>query len=212
MMKRSIWSTGITALSALVVAPVFLFTGAVSAEPSGLEGSYFGTNIDRNRSLDLGYQFLLETEQPTDKIINSILGYPISRQGNASVSAPSSTKENETSGNSFQGRFDVPNLPLSVRGAAALSGETITIEPIVSYDVPVTNNANVYAGAGYSFVRTNGENTLQGNQDSVVLTTGVEAAVSKNIVIYGDAKLRLNSHDNSDTSPVKLQFGAGYRF
>ncbi len=211
-MKRSILSTGITALSALVVAPVFLFTGAVSAEPSGLEGSYFGTIIDRNRALDLGYQFLLETEQPTEQIINSVLGYPMSRQGNASVSDPSSTKDNETSGNSFQGRFDIPNVPISVRGAAAAIGETITIEPMISYDIPVTNNANIYAGAGYSFVRTNGENPLQRNQDSMVLTTGVEAAVSNNVIIYGDAKFRLNSHDNSDTSPVKLQFGAGYRF
>ncbi len=84
--------------------------------------------------------------------------------------------------------------------------------PIISYDVPVTNNANVYAGVGYSFVEANGEPSPLGNDDSVVLTTGVEAGVTKDIVVYGDAKWGINAYEDSKADALSFQLGAGYRF
>jgi len=40
-------------------------------------------------------------------------------------------------------------------------------------------------------VTGNGKLTSLGNKDAVVLTTGAEAQVSRNIVVYGDAKWEL---------------------
>ena len=61
--------------------------------------------------------------------------------------------------------------------------------PLVSYDVLITNNANVYVDAGYSSVEKNGLPTPLGNKDAVVLTTGVEAQVTRDILVYSDVKL-----------------------
>ncbi|AFY67824.1 outer membrane beta-barrel protein [Geitlerinema sp. PCC 7407] len=115
-------------------------------------------------------------------------------------------------GGNIQGRFEVPNAPVSVRGAILFSDDTSAIMPIISYDVPVTNNANVYAGVGYSFVEANGEPSPLGNDDSVVLTTGVEAGVTKDIVVYGDAKWGINAYEDSEADALSFQLGAGYRF
>jgi hypothetical protein len=55
--------------------------------------------------------------------------------------------------------------------------------PMLTVDVPVANNTNLYLGGGYSFVTDEGKSTQLGNQDSVVLTTGVETGVSRNVVV-----------------------------
>jgi hypothetical protein len=120
--------------------------------------------------------------------------------------------DSATFGGNIQGRFNVPNAPISLRGAVLFSDDTSAIMPLISYDVPITNNANVYAGAGYSFVEQDGRSTPLGNQDSVVLTTGVEAEVVRNVVLYGDAKLGLDAYQNSSNPALSFQLGAGYRF
>lgn len=171
------------------------------AEPSGLVGNYWGRSVNQNNMLDLSQQILLEATQTNDPIINSIL--------NADL--PQSNSKENLSG-SFQGRLDFPHTQFSVRGTAIIGGETINLIPTISYDVPVTNNANVYAGAGYSFTTTRGNTPNQGNQEAMVLTTGVETAVGQKMIIYGDAKFGLNLHENGDRSPMRLQIGAGYRF
>lgn len=115
-------------------------------------------------------------------------------------------------GGNIQGRIDIPNAPVSVRGAILWNDETTAIMPIATFDVPITNRANVYVGAGYSFVEENGKPTPLGNQDSFVVTAGAEAGVSKDIVVYGDAKLGTDAYQNSSASAVSLQAGVGVRF
>ncbi len=115
-------------------------------------------------------------------------------------------------GGSIQGRYAIPNAPVSVRGAVFFSNETAAIMPMVSYDLAVTNNANVYAGVGYAFHESDGAPTPLGNKDSVVLTTGVEAKVTRDIVIFSDAKVGINAYENSPASAVSVQVGGGYRF
>jgi len=44
--------------------------------------------------------------------------------------------------------------------AILFNDESAALMPMISYDVPVTNNANIYLGAGYSFVTGNGKLTL----------------------------------------------------
>ena len=115
-------------------------------------------------------------------------------------------------GGNIQGRFAIPNAPVSARGAFLFSGESAAIMPMISYDIPVTNNANVYLGAGYSFVTEEGKPSPLGNTDAVVLATGVEAEVNRNIVVYGDAKWGIDAYENSSADAVSLQVGAAYRF
>jgi hypothetical protein len=117
-----------------------------------------------------------------------------------------------TFGGNIQGRITTEKAPVSVRGAVLFSDETSAIMPIVTYDVPVTNNANLYVGAGYSFVESNGKPTPLGNQDAPVVTVGAEAALGNNMVVYGDTKLGINAYQNSPASAVSVQAGAGFKF
>ncbi|MGI0488181.1 outer membrane beta-barrel protein [Pantanalinema rosaneae CENA516] len=115
-------------------------------------------------------------------------------------------------GGNIQGRIGVKEVPVSVRGAVIFSDETAAIVPSVTYDQRISDNANVYAGVGYSFVEKDGKNTPLGNRDSVVLTVGAEAGVVKNVVVYGDAKWGINAYQNSKADSLSFQAGVGYRF
>lgn len=114
-------------------------------------------------------------------------------------------------GGNLQGRFAVPNAPVSVRGAVLYSGETSAIMPMVSYDVPITNRANVYVGGGYSFVEDNGEPTPMGNEDAPLVVVGGEAEFG-DFVVYGDGKWGINAYRDSPADSFTLQAGVGYRF
>lgn len=165
--------TTVSALSALVIAPVFLSSGqaiaAPTTQPTGTNASYLGAGIS------------------------------VGVTNGAQV------------GGNVQGRFAIPNTPLSARGAVLFTDKSAALMPMVSYDVPITNNANVYLGAGYSFVTNDGTTPL-GNQNAVVLATGVEAQVRRNIVVYGDAKLGIDAYKDSSGEAVSLQTGVAYRF
>ncbi|MBD2526886.1 outer membrane beta-barrel protein [Nostoc sp. FACHB-133] len=78
--------------------------------------------------------------------------------------------------------------------------------------LPIAKNTNLYAGAGYSFIGRQGNNTPIGNRNSVVLESGLETVLSTKIVAFGDAKYGLNAYQNSDADAVSFQFGVGYRF
>lgn len=120
--------------------------------------------------------------------------------------------EDSPFGGNVQGRFDVPLAPVSVRGAALFSDDGAALMPLVTYDIGVAPNANLYVGAGYSFVTNDGNETPLGNQNAPVLTAGAEAAVARNVVIYGDAKLGIDAYENSNDPAVSLQLGAAFRF
>lgn len=130
----------------------------------------------------------------------------------AGVTNGGQTGDAATFGGNIQGRYVIPNTPVSARGAILFSDETSAIMPIISYDLPVTNNTNIYLGGGYSFVEQNGRPSPLGNKNSVVLTTGVETQVARNIVLYSDAKLGIRAYENSPASAVSFQAGAAYRF
>ncbi|WP_341528467.1 outer membrane beta-barrel protein [Nostoc sp. UHCC 0302] len=115
-------------------------------------------------------------------------------------------------GGDIQGRVTIPNTPVSVRGSFLFDDKTTATIPTITYDIPVAKNTNLYAGAGYSFIGTKGDDTPIGNRNSVVLDSGVETALNKNVIAFGDAKYGLNAYENSDADAVSFQFGVGYRF
>ncbi len=110
-----------------------------------------------------------------------------------------------TFGGNIQGRITTSKAPVSLRGAVLFSDDNSAIMPIVTYDVPVTNNANIYVGAGYSFVETEGQPTPLGNSNA-------EAQFGQNVVVYGDTKIGIEAYENSSASAVSFQGGAGIRF
>ncbi|MBD2576960.1 outer membrane beta-barrel protein [Oscillatoria sp. FACHB-1406] len=130
----------------------------------------------------------------------------------AGVTNGGQTGDAATFGGNIQGRVAVPNAPVSVRGAVLFSDETSAIIPMVSYDQPIAKNANVYVGAGYSFVEANGKPTPLGNDNAPVIVAGGEAEVLNGVMVYGDAKWGINAYENSPADAVSLQAGVGYRF
>lgn len=121
-------------------------------------------------------------------------------------------EDGSTFGGNIQGRLDVPRAPISARGAILFNDETSAIMPLLTYDAGIAPNTNVYFGGGYSFVESDDDLTPLGNQDSVVLTAGVESALARRLVVYGDAKLGLNAFKDSSDSAASFQVGLGYRF
>lgn len=115
-------------------------------------------------------------------------------------------------GGNVQGRIDLPVAPVSVRGAALFSDNGAALMPLVTYDLPIAPNTNLYLGGGYSFVTEEGQSTPLGNQNAPVLTAGAETALARNIVIYGDAKVGIDAYQDSNDAAVSLQLGAAYRF
>lgn len=139
---------------------------------------------------------------------NSYVGAGVS----AGVTNGGQTGDAANFGGNIQGRFAVPNAPVSVRGAVLFNGESSAIVPTVTYDLPVAKNTNVYAGAGYSFVQSQGQPTPVGNQNAPVLTVGVESQVTKGVVVYSDAKLGVGAYQSSPASSLGLQAGVGVTF
>lgn len=115
-------------------------------------------------------------------------------------------------GGNIQGRIQVPNTPVSARGAILFGPNNTAIMPIVTYDVPVAKNTNVYVGGGYSFVEKDGKNAVLGNKDAPVVTVGAESSITRDVVVYGDAKWGINAYENSNADAISLQAGLGYRF
>jgi hypothetical protein len=114
-------------------------------------------------------------------------------------------------GGNVQGRFAIPNAPVSVRGAVLFNNETSAVIPTVSYDLALNKTTNIYAGAGYAFVQ-NGKSSPIGNRDSAVLTLGAESQVAKGVVVYSDAKFGIGAYQNSPASALSLQAGVGLQF
>jgi hypothetical protein len=115
-------------------------------------------------------------------------------------------------GGNVQGRFAIPNTPVSARGAVLFGGDSTALMPLVTYDIPVARNTNLYLGGGYSFNTEEGKSSPLGNKDAVVLTAGAESEVGSNVVLYGDTKWGIDAYENSDADALSIQAGAAYRF
>ncbi len=161
--------------------------------------------------------FSVLTIAPTVLSASSASAQPIPSRGmsgsyvGAGVSLGVGDNDTNVGGN-VQGRLDAPNLPVSLRGSALFNGDNAALMPLVTYDVGIAPNTNLYVGGGYSFTVNNGDASPLGNQNAPVATIGVESAVRPNVVVYGDTKVGIGAFKDSDASAVSFQVGAGYRF
>ncbi|MEO1209807.1 MAG: hypothetical protein AAFX78_09715 [Cyanobacteria bacterium J06638_20] len=169
--------------------------GAI-ARPSGLEGSYLGATVD-GRNVEDGILTLLGIGSGREWVYEETLSEDDAADGN------------DSGQRNFQTRVDVEDLPISLRGEVVLGDEIEAVMPGVTYDLPVGNDANIYAGAGYVIVRP-GAQTVLGDRDGVVLTTGVEASINRRVILYGNVRLHPTNVDDQD--PIRVQFGLGHRF
>jgi hypothetical protein len=115
-------------------------------------------------------------------------------------------------GGNVQGRFAVPNAPVSVRGSVLFTNKNSAVIPTITYDLPVSKTTNVYAGAGYSFVQKDNQSSQIGNKDAAVITAGVESQVAKGVVVYSDAKYGINAYEGSNAGALTVQAGVGLQF
>jgi hypothetical protein len=177
------------------------------AEP-GLEGSYVGVVVDIDQA-DESLHELLESGDPTRWLLNQTLGQPSTSTGLNSVSTGSAA---DLTTRQLQGRLDLPNSRISIRGTIDAREQSRTITPMFSYDFPVADNANIYAGAGYSFIDQQSGTTPTGDRNGLVLNAGAEAAVGHQFVIYGNVRFRPSAQRTIDNNPVQVQVGIGHRF
>ena len=109
---------------------------------------------------------------------------------------------NGVTGVNIYGRYDVQQLPISVRGSVNIidgSGETVTLfAPALTYDLAISDKANAYAGAGLVF----GE-----GDSSAFLNAGAETELVQNVVAFGDLTVPL---DNG--ADPTFSVGLGYKF
>jgi hypothetical protein len=97
------------------------------------------------------------------------------------------------------GRVQLGDAPFSIRPTllyAPDSGE-VAFTGTVTYDAPIAENTNLYAGIGAGFAR---------DYSSFALTGGLETAVSQNVVLYGDATYLTESRETA------WKVGVGYKF
>jgi len=192
--------------ASLIVGCLTVIACPALADEPGMEGSYFGVAVSGDRSLDAAPSLLGLVNQTGWVFDEALRQYRNSRP-------PGSTVSDQAPGNQFQGRLDLGKTPLSLRGTVFVGNSATAVAPSITYDLGVGKSANVYAGVGYAIVNSsNGLATPVGSSDGVVLTTGVEAAAGRNLVVFGDAKINLNDRTTTGDPKVRLQFGAGIRF
>ncbi|MFM7427132.1 MAG: outer membrane beta-barrel protein [Elainella sp.] len=132
--------------------------------------------------------------------------------GGASLGVGDPDDNDAVFGGNIQGRLDSPRLPISLRGAALINGDNAALMPLVTYDIGVAPNTNLYVGGGYSFTVNDDEPSPLGNQDAPVITAGIETAVQRNLALYGDAKIGIDAFRDSNNTAASFQVGAAYRF
>ncbi len=180
-------------------------TAPAAYAEQGFQGSYIGVSVSGDRGVDTLPSLLRMVNQSGWVFDEALRQYRYSRPAHRSSA-------NEVKGNQFQGRVDFAHSPVSLRGTVFL-GETATAAlPALSYDLAIGRQTNLYAGVGYAVVNAPNLTTPLGRASGVVLSTGVETAAGKNLVVFGDAKLNLNEKAIPGESKLRFQFGAGLRF
>lgn len=107
-------------------------------------------------------------------------------------------------GVSINGRYNILELPISIRGAAFL-GDGSAFVPTVSYDYPINFNLDVYLGAGVTFAS---EGSVMGDGTSFVLQPGADYTFTDNrLVVFGNAIIPVGGDTNT-----AVQGGVGIQF
>jgi len=107
-------------------------------------------------------------------------------------------------------RYKLLRVPISLRAQGIFGLDGTAVVPTVSYDIPLTWQADIYVGAGGSFVSGN---TPVGDQSSFAIQPGIDYSVpNSRLVVFGNAIFSFDAYENDDKTAVSLQGGLGLRF
>lgn len=181
----------VMAVAAALVTPSL----HVAPAQAQMDGSYVGVPLDSALAPQAG-SGLGDGNSPAATILQNML-------------QPSSPSAQGGNALQYQGRMDLPGSNLSVRGSVYANGESSAVLPTLSYDMSVRQGTNVYAGAGVALV--NGSTPI-GDRNGLVINAGAESEVLSGLVLFGDAKMGVNTDSARGNSPMRLQVGVGRRW
>ncbi len=108
-------------------------------------------------------------------------------------------------------RYKLLRYPISFRAQGIFSTDGTAVVPTISYDIPLTWQADVYLGAGGSFVMSG--KTPVGDQSSFAIQPGIDYSVpNTRMVVFGNAIFSFDAYENDNKTAVSLQGGLGLRF
>lgn len=108
-------------------------------------------------------------------------------------------------------RYKFLTLPISLRAQAFFNGDGAAVVPTLSYDIPITWQADVYVGAGGSFVFSG--DTPVGDQTSIAIQPGIDFAIpNTRMVVFGNAIFAFDAYEDEDDTAISVQGGLGLRF
>jgi hypothetical protein len=109
-------------------------------------------------------------------------------------------------------RYKLLRAPLSVRTQVLVGSEGTAIVPTISYDVPLSWQADVYVGAGAAIVPGSGL-TPVGNKTSFAIQPGIDYALpNSSFVLFGNAIVAFDAYRSGGNTAVSVQGGLGLRF
>jgi hypothetical protein len=190
------WTLGLLSITTSMVTLGLSISHPAMAEPTGLSGSYAGATL----SLDQ----LMSLQGMQDTLSNALQPGNNPHPGAAALGLPAAQH--------YQGRLDLDNSDLSVRGSLYVDGQSSAIVPSVTYDLPVNAGTNVYAGAGYAVISPDAVATPLGDRSGLVLSAGAESEVLPGMVVYGNAQMGVGTDSQTGNSPLRWQVGVGRRF
>lgn len=110
-------------------------------------------------------------------------------------------------------RYKLLEAPISLRGQLLVDGNSVALVPTVSYDFPLTWQAEPYIGAGFSLTS---KDSNVGDRSAFVIQPGIDYAVpNTKLVVFGNALVAFNAYKGGSRSggtAVSVQTGVGWRF
>ncbi|MGB3137260.1 MAG: hypothetical protein WBG38_14170 [Nodosilinea sp.] len=113
----------------------------------------------------------------------------------------------------ISGRYRLLQYPVSLRAQAFLFGGEFAFVPTVSYDVPLSWNADAYVGAGAAFVGGGNDTSIVGDKTSFVIQPGVDYLFpNSNLVAFGNAIFAFDAYRQGGNMAITVQGGVGLQF
>ena len=110
-------------------------------------------------------------------------------------------------------RYKFLRAPVSLRTQVLVGGDGIAVVPTVSYDIPISWQADAYIGAGASIVTGEGNKTPIGNKGSFVIQPGLDYALpNTSLSLFTNAIISFDGYESNNGTAVSIQAGAGLRF
>ena len=111
------------------------------------------------------------------------------------------------------GRYRFLTMPISARAQAFVFGDSFAVVPTVSYDVPLSWNADAYIGAGFSIPSGGSTPSVVGDKTAFVLQPGVDYMFpNSNLVAFGNAIFAFDAYRDGGNTAISVQGGVGIQF